>query len=367
MALPISPGEIFAVAKFAYELWQSCKTAEDEFDQVGKEVFSTRTIVEVVHIEIQDPESIINLVDNKEKTVRKQLGVYIGNCELALRSVEKALKRYKRMSVLERLTWSLSGRAEISSLESNLSSFVTQLDSYLQKLELKGLAMINRNMEAGFGRLGRFEDLLEQFKGDKNATITKMVQERQSCSLSRKDRTRFESVMTDYANEVCKEKQKKPRPTTPDPPRGRSKAASNALGVPQPDKRPASAGAASTVSSNIIVIKGQPKDQKSSKPKPVLECWLIQIKTGQALFVTFEKMEKEKQHRGQWKLREMAKQFNESCEVGRFGPNGLPIAPEPSCGSPKHILAGQPRNEREIVHCFKLESLSSEIRMTLID
>lgn len=49
---------------------------------------------------------------------------------------------------------------------------------------------------------------------------------------------------------------------------------------------------------------------KPKKPKFTLECWLVQIKSAQAFFVTFEMSGKESQNRGQWKLREMAKQFN---------------------------------------------------------
>ena len=320
MALPISTGEIFAVAKFAYDLWQSCKAFEGEFEQLGKEVFAMRTIVELVHIDCQDPESIINLVDNKEKTRRKELGVYIRNCEQALKSVDRLLKRYEAMNLWDRLRWSLSGHAEISSLESNLSSFATQLDSYVQKLELRGIALVNRNVglvnKNVVSRIGRLEDLLEHFNGDGKAAVTEILQERQKCGASQKDRARSTKVMLDYVKEICQENNKKQRPRTPDPPRGRPQHNRTNLEVPKGEKRGLSADSSSNPAGKTIF---SPKSNKARKPSYTLECWLIQRKSAQALFVTFELSEKESQCRGQWKLREMAEQFNGLCETDKLG------------------------------------------------
>lgn len=320
MALPISAGEIFAVAKFAYDLWKSCKAAEGEFEQLGKEVFAMRTVVELVHIECQDPESIINLVDNKEMTIRKQLRVYIRNCEQALKSVDRLLKRYEAMNIWDRLGWSLSGHAEISSLESNLSSFATQLDSYVQKLELKGLALVNRNVGLAnknvVSRLGRLEDLLEHFNGDGKAAVSEIMQERQNCGASQKDRARSTNIMLDYVKEMCKENEKKQRPRTPDPPRGRSQKNGNNLEVPTGEKRALSAD--SRPNSAGKAKRFPPKSNKAEKPKYTLECWLIQRKSAQALFITLELSEKESQCRGQWKLREMAEQFNSLRETEKL-------------------------------------------------
>ena len=320
MALPISAGEIFAVAKFAYDLWKSCKAAEGEFEQLGKEVFAMRTVVELVHIECQDPKSIINLVDNKEKTIRKQLRVYIRNCEQALKSVDRLLKRYGAMNIWDRLGWSLSGHAEISSLESNLSSFATQLDSYVQKLELKGLALVNRNVELGnknvVSRLGRLEDLLEHFNGDGKAAVSEMMQERQKSGASQKDRARSTNVMLDYVKEMCEENDKKERPRTPDPPRGRSQKNGNNLEVPTGEKRALSADSRPNPAGKAK--RFSPKSNKAGKPKYTLECWLIQRKSAQAFFITLELSEKESQCRGQWKLREMAEQFNSLRETEKL-------------------------------------------------
>ena len=41
MALPISASEIYQVGKFAYDLWNACKAAQGEFDQLGKVGFES--------------------------------------------------------------------------------------------------------------------------------------------------------------------------------------------------------------------------------------------------------------------------------------------------------------------------------------
>ncbi len=36
MSSPVSASEVLAVAKFAWDLWNSCKAEKGEFDQIGK-------------------------------------------------------------------------------------------------------------------------------------------------------------------------------------------------------------------------------------------------------------------------------------------------------------------------------------------
>ncbi len=41
MALPISASEVYQVGKFAYDLWNACKGAKGELDQLGKVGFES--------------------------------------------------------------------------------------------------------------------------------------------------------------------------------------------------------------------------------------------------------------------------------------------------------------------------------------
>lgn len=327
MAMPISPGEIYAIAEKAYKIWKACKAGPSEFQQMGKEVFGMRTVVELVHIECQDPDSIINQVDKKpERTIRKQLGVHIHNCEVALKAVEALLKRYKQMDIKDRVLWALKGKDEVAGLEADLSSFTSQLDSYVNGINLKGLGMVNKNIIAGLGGL---EVLLEKYAGNEKAAVTEAIKQRQRCGSSRRERQRSQILMEEYAQEVSYSTNLDPvtdasateasvRPSTPDPPRDR-KSSGTHLTVPKSNRGRAGSVDTSLSAKNPKVNHNPPKKGKKAKgPNFTLECWLIQIKSAQALFVTFELSEKERQCRGQWKLREMAKQFNHSPTTAKL-------------------------------------------------
>ena len=314
MAMPISAGEIYAIAEKAYKIWKACKAAPSEFQQIGKEVFGTRTIVEVVHIECKDPDSIINQVDKKpEQTIRKQLGVYIRNCEGALKAVEALLKRYKQMGLGDKVKWALSGKEEVSQLAADLSSFASQLDHYVDTVTLKAVGLVNKNLLTGLGGL---EVLLEKHAGNTKAAVAELMKQRQTCGASKKDTRRSQTLMEEYAEEISFSAEADisdagtVRTKTPDPPRDRKPKNDN-LTVPKPNRgRAASVDTALKPKGPKNSAKSSDKKKKPNKPNFTLECWLVQIKSAQALFVTFEKSEKERQCRGQGKLREMAKQFN---------------------------------------------------------
>ena len=331
MAMPISAGEIYAVAKTAYDIWKACRAASSEFQQVGKEVFAMRTIVELVHIECEDPQSIINLVDKKpERKVRKQLAVYIHNCEEALKAVEALLKRYKQMGVKDKVLWALKGKPEVALLEADLSSYASQLDSYVQKISLTGLGLLNKNMNVGLGRL---EDLIEQYAGKEKEAVAELLRQRTQCGVSKRESQRSQTLLEEYAEEMSRPARKGTasegtartvRPATPDPPRDR-KANNDHLAVPKPNRpRGGSVGSALDVKGSKVNGSSPKKGKEHKKPTFTLECWLIQIKHAHALFLDFELSEKERQIRGQWKLREMAKQFNGSPAKDKLaGDHGL--------------------------------------------
>ena len=306
MASPVSPGEVIAIAKFAYRLWKSCKAAKGEFDTIAMEVSTMDTVIQLVHCDLENPKSIMNLVDNKEKTIRKQLGIHIRNCENALTDLENLLKRYNDMSILDKAAWALWGRAEVAGLKANLSSFATQLDSWMTSLTLKAVGLVNSNVVKGIGRI---EGELERNNGNDKAAVAEVMRDMKKSGVSHDQASRYSTIISSYAKEVsnseCFKKTQWAR--TPDPPRGRKD--SNALGVPEGPHRAKSADALKPGKHSTDSRRASLGAHAHKKPKYFLECWLIQIKSGQALFLTFKLSEKEQQTRGQWKLEEMASQF----------------------------------------------------------
>ena len=312
MASPVSPGEVIAIAKFAYRLWKSCKAAKGEFDNIAMEVSTTNTLVQLVHCDLEDPESIMNLVDNKEKTIRKQLGIHIRNCKNALTDVENLLERYNNMSVLDKAAWVLWGHAEVAGLKANLSSFTTQLDSWMARLTLKAVGLVNRNVVNVAKGIGRIEEELEKNNGNDKAAVAEIMRDMKKSGASHDQANRYSTIISSYAKEVSSSEsfKKTQRARTPDPPRGRKDA--NTLGVPNGPIRAKSADTLKPGKSSTDRRRASFGAPAQKKAKHHLECWLIQIKSGQALFLTFQLSEKEQQIRGQWKLEEMASQFKSS-------------------------------------------------------
>ncbi|KAL8816428.1 MAG: hypothetical protein Q9191_008333, partial [Dirinaria sp. TL-2023a] len=307
--MPISAGEILSIAKFAYKLWESCKAAPSDFQQIGKEVFAMRTVLELVQIECEDPDATINLLDKKrpERLLRKRLGIYI--------------RHYGKR---DRAVWALRGKSEVTLLEANLSTFASQLDSYMEKITSQGVGLVNANMMSGIGRL---EDLLENYLGNEKAAVAEMMRQRQRSGVSTKGLRRSRKVFEDYAQEMSQFSTHRDdgpegtiRPTTPDPPRNHKYRNGNGhLGPPSPERgRRKSVGAVENAKRPMHNRHRSSNGRKPRKPDYILECWLIQIKSAQALFVTFEMSEKESQCRGQWKLREMAKQYNGCSEKDKL-------------------------------------------------
>ena len=305
MALPISAGEVLQVAKFAYDLWKKCRAASDEFDQIGKEVFAMRTVISLVHIDCENPRSLLNQVDDRQGTIRKQLKIHISNCQQALKDVDTLLKRYVAMSWYDKAKWALGGREEVASLKSDLSSFATQLDSWVNSLTYKGVGLVNNNINKGFARLGkglgRIEQAVEKNDGDEKAAVAEIIADLKRSGINDEDSKEYQPILAEYAQQCSTTiKATEDRPVTPDPPRGRGNASSTLL---IPTERPrANSNAKSEVSS-----KAKRKNSRFSakKKSPLLECWLVKHKS----VLTLELTEKELQTRGQCKLREMTQQF----------------------------------------------------------
>ena len=273
-----------------------------------------RTVVELVHIDCEDPLSILNMVDNKQKTIRKQLRIHIRNCKEALDDVDLLLKRYAKMSATNKLVWAWKGHDEVNDLASNLSSFATQLDSFVNSLTLKGVGAVYQQQRKLQRGIGRVEEALEKAKGNSVAAVGEVMREVDPGNASPGSTERYKTIISDYAQEVSLSTTfARPRARTPDPGRGRGDS-NGRLSLPLVHKRAASADASKS-DKTLNVNKGPLVDSRAlmdNKPNTKLECWLIQIRSGHLTFLTWKLSEKEIQCRGQWKLEEMARQFKSS-------------------------------------------------------
>lgn len=318
MALPISVGEMIDLAKFAYTLWTSCRAAKGQFEQIGKEVFAMRTVINLVSANCQDPY-IVKIAGGKESSIWQNLRVHVRNCKRALSDVHVLLRRYEKMSLLDRVAWAIRGGSEVADLESNLSSFATQLDSFILNLTLRGVGMLGAQasrLQSSLGRLGRIEEELEKNNGDDAAAVKNCMRDVKNSGISHNTASHYTKIFNDYAQEVRRSETSPDiqRSPTPDPPQERN----HRLSVPNSAHRSRSAGASNHGNGHKTNRSPfyNPTDPK--RRKYFLECWLIQIKSADAIFLTFKRDIKEKQVRGQWKLEQMAKQFQSSSHISRL-------------------------------------------------
>ncbi|KAG8526859.1 uncharacterized protein KY384_008288 [Bacidia gigantensis] len=312
MASPISPLEVIEIVNFAFQLCKNCKAAKDDWIQVGKEVNAAHSVVQLVQIQVDDRTSIINTLDDKKKTTSKQLGVHVRNCYQALKDVDKALKRYNQMSGLQQWKWAWHGSDEVDDLMANVSSFSTQLDSFVNAVNLKGINAIYQKQKSLRVGIGRIEQALELNGGDTKDAVKNAMEDVERTSKSQKHCEKYKSILEDYAEEVKREDREKRTDEKQKDQRGR-RLSSSTLAPPKNKDRPQSAGTATKrdQKSSVKPVE-RPKSSGNMKPKFTLECWLVQIKSGDALIVSWQFSEKEIQPRGQYRLQQMAKQFRQS-------------------------------------------------------
>ena len=162
-----------------------------------------RTVVDLVHVNCEDPLSMLNEVDNKQKAVRKKLRIRIQNCKGTLDDVDLLLKRYAKMSATDELAWAWKGYDEMNGLASNLSLFATQLDSFVNGLTLRGVIAVYQQQRKLQRGIGRIEEALEKVKGNSVAAVGEAMHEVDQAVdqgiISLGSIERYESIISDYA------------------------------------------------------------------------------------------------------------------------------------------------------------------------
>lgn len=337
-ALPISPHSLNNVSRFAHEIWQSCRTAKTQFEAVGREVFAMKTVVELVALELEDKTLPVNQLDEDgtTRTHYRQLGIHIGNCQQALQAVHDCLRRQEKLATWQQLRWGWSGREDLDGLIANVVSFTTQLDSFAGALNMKAMGKT-------LARIGRIEQLLDQNERNEAAAVTILMADLASTGMPSQNIERYRAVLTGYAQEASKvaiTTQGSGKKSKADSSEGRKLSDAALIGTRlRPQERSQSADTISTTTSTSIersksanpTGKQNISDNKSNHdtrskksgstdPPPLLECWLIQVKTGNFTFLAWQKSGKEPQPRGQAQLHAMARNFRAwQASSGRSG------------------------------------------------
>jgi hypothetical protein len=155
MAGPISPSDIVAIAKFAWDLYQGCLSASSEFAAVGREAAGMRSILRMMKVFILDKkDSILNANTKEGKTLRKELEEQGGRCLVSLMDLDKLLKKYGVMTLLDKLSWATGGKDDVAEVQAQMASSCTQLNTFFAGVNTWGLGVVNENVKEKWGRAG---------------------------------------------------------------------------------------------------------------------------------------------------------------------------------------------------------------------
>src|SRR6266498_411992 len=260
MGSPISPSDIVAITQFAWNLYQGCLAASSEFSAVAREAAGMRSILRMMKLFILDkPNSILKAKSKEGNELRKELEEQGGRCLIGLVELERLLKKYGAMGLMEKFMWATGGKEEVAECQANMASSTTQLNTFFEGVNTWGLGVVNANVvrigkmvqENGVG-LDEIEEAVRRQPGDEKKAV-KEVMGVVGRSTSREDAKVYKKIISEYADEVGKsrEGERKGRSKTPDPPK---KGGNEKMDVSGKDKRPHS--------------EGTDKGKKDEKDKP---------------------------------------------------------------------------------------------------
>ena len=322
-ALPVSPDSLYSIASFAHEVWQSCRGAKGQFDKIGREAFALKSVVELVAIELEDKQLPVNALDDdaRTRTYYRQLGIHIGNCQQALQTAQNFVRKHEKTAAWQQLRWGRSGKEDIDCVVADLVSFATQLDSFVGALNFKSIGKM-------LGRIGRLEQVLDQNGGNESEAVSDILADVVDLGMPAQAFEKYKTVLATYAQELNQQARECPSPTKKkksDSIRDRKKSDSPVTATANIRLKERSQSADTIHSTSTMDLKRSQSATPSTKtlltttttatsntittPKPALECYLIQIKSNNFAFLTWQKSGKELQPRGQPQLEEMARTF----------------------------------------------------------
>ncbi len=323
VALPVSPESLYNIASFAYDVWQLCRAAKGQFDKIGREAFALKCAAELVAIEIENKQLPVNALDEdaRTRTYYRQLGIHIGNCQQALQTAQNFVRKHEKTAAWQQLRWGRGGKENIDIVVADLASFATQLDSFVGALNLKSIGKM-------LGRIGRVEQLLDRNGGNESEAVDDVVTDLVDLGMPAQAFEKYKTVLASYAQELNQQARECTSPTKKkktDPLRDRKKSDSPMIAAANIRLKERSQSAdtihstttmrtirsqsATPSTKTLLTTTTTATTSTSTTSQPILECYLIQIKSNNFAFLTWQKSGKELQPRGQPQLEEMAKTF----------------------------------------------------------
>jgi len=108
---------------------RAMRATRSDLDGVSRELASLNTVLELLSEDAKD-------IDNFPLTLRKQITLILGNCELALVDIQCLLSKYDKPGFYTESKWALSGAQDVTKLRVNLESHKSALELALEMAAL---------------------------------------------------------------------------------------------------------------------------------------------------------------------------------------------------------------------------------------
>ncbi|OCK74542.1 hypothetical protein K432DRAFT_248863, partial [Lepidopterella palustris CBS 459.81] len=148
-------GAVISIAgllKRAYDLYDACSKAAEEFKTASRQVHSMTIVLEGVRSDlINNKRSAINRGGDIAKNKSNRLKTLLAGCSVSLGKLEALLKKYNGLrnnsSAWDSFRWGNGGKAEIKNMQADLVVSMVMLNTFLQSEGLDALGRLEQAME----------------------------------------------------------------------------------------------------------------------------------------------------------------------------------------------------------------------------
>jgi hypothetical protein len=165
MSFGVSVGDFLAVGRLVLDLYNACKDAPGEFQEICRELSSIHTVLSGLAIQAQDPNSL--LIKQGKERIPEWTKIQ-ENLEFTLGELQDLVKRYYKMG---RNAWlRIQFVSEnLANLKGRLSFHLNVINTFVSSLSLSALG----RMEPALGRIELLlrESVREERKGNKEPTV----------------------------------------------------------------------------------------------------------------------------------------------------------------------------------------------------
>jgi hypothetical protein len=187
MSFGVGVGDFLAVGRLVLDLYNACKDAPGEFQEICRELSSIHTVLSGLATQAQDPTSL--LINQGKERIPEWMKIQ-ENLEFTLGELQDLVKRYYKMG---RNAWlRIQFVSEnLAQLRGRLNFHLNVINAFVGSLSLSALG----RMEPALGRIEVMlrESVKEEKRGDKEPTVLS--------AYENNDATSWEKVERDLALE----------------------------------------------------------------------------------------------------------------------------------------------------------------------